>query len=142
MEKITMSNIKYFLKIDNKYDAEKKYRKKIQDDEKLFRASKCSHGGKRWKLLDINDGVNYNVFGFMFPTDEEQPETIDMLSELETAESTEQKNHEGQGLKISTPQQILTKLTISLAQLKVGNNSQKLKNEIRQLLYSLFRSKS
>ena len=142
MEKITMSNIKYFLKIDNKYDAEKKYRKKIQDDEKLFRASKCSHGGKRWKLLDINDGVNYNVFGFMFPTDEEQPETIDMSSELETAESTEQKNHEGQGLKISTPQQILTKLTISLAQLKVGNNSQKLKNEIKQLLYSLYRSKS
>ena len=32
-------------------------------------------------------------------------------------------------------------LTISLAQLKAGNNSKKLKNEIRQLLYSLCRSK-
>ena len=36
---------------------------------------------------------------------------------------------------------MLTRLTISLAQLKVGNNSEKLKNEIRQLLYSLYRSK-
>ena len=36
---------------------------------------------------------------------------------------------------------MLSRLTISLAQLKVGNNSEKLKNEIRQLLYSLYRSK-
>ena len=36
---------------------------------------------------------------------------------------------------------MLSRLPISLAQLKVGNNSEKLKNEIRQLLYSLYRSK-
>ena len=36
---------------------------------------------------------------------------------------------------------MLSRLLISLAQLKAGNNSQKLKNEIRQLLYSLYRSK-
>ena len=36
---------------------------------------------------------------------------------------------------------MLSRLPISLAQLKAGNNSQKLKNEIRQLLYSLYRSK-
>ena len=47
----------------------------------------------------------------------------------------------GQGLKILTPNQILSRLPISLAQLKAGNNSEKLKNEIRQLLYSLYRSK-
>ena len=34
----------------------------------------------------------------------------------------------------------LSRLPISLAQLKAGNNSEKLKNEIRQLLYSLYRS--
>ena len=45
----------------------------------------------------------------------------------------------GQGLKILTPQQMFTRLPISLAQLEAGNNSQKLKNEIRQLLYSLYR---
>ena len=36
---------------------------------------------------------------------------------------------------------MLSRLLISLAQLKAGNNSQKLKNEIRQLLYPLYRSK-
>ena len=45
------------------------------------------------------------------------------------------------GLKILTPDQMLSRLPISLAQLKAGNNSEKLKNEIRQLLYSLFKSK-
>ena len=47
----------------------------------------------------------------------------------------------GQGLKILTPNQMLSRLLISLGQLKAGNNSEKLKNEIRQLLYSLYRSK-
>ena len=36
---------------------------------------------------------------------------------------------------------MLSRLPISLAQLKAGNNTEKLKNEIRQLLYSLYRSK-
>ena len=45
----------------------------------------------------------------------------------------------GEGLKILTPIQMLSRLPITLAQLKAGNNSEKLKNEIRQLLYSLYR---
>ena len=48
---------------------------------------------------------------------------------------------EGQGLKILTPDQMLSRLAITLAELKAENNSEKLKNEIRQLLYSLYRSK-
>ena len=48
---------------------------------------------------------------------------------------------ERQGLKILTPNQMFSRLPITLAQLKAGNNSEKLKNEIRQLLYSLYRSK-
>ena len=51
------------------------------------------------------------------------------------------KKQSGQGLKILTPNQMLSRLPITLAQLKAGNNSEKLKNEIRQLLYSLYRSK-
>ena len=50
-------------------------------------------------------------------------------------------NQSGEGLKILTPNQMLSRLPISLAQLKAGNNSEKLKHEIRQLLYSLYRSK-
>ena len=52
-----------------------------------------------------------------------------------------QQNQARQGLKILTPNQMFSRLPISLAQLKAGNNSEKLKNEIRQLLYSLYRSK-
>ena len=52
-----------------------------------------------------------------------------------------QLNQSGQGLKILTPNQMLSRLPITLAQLKAGNNSEKLKNKIRQLLDSLYRSK-
>ena len=48
-------------------------------------------------------------------------------------------DQQGQGLKILTPSQMLSRFQISLAQLKAGNNSEKLKNEIRQILYSLYR---
>ena len=52
------------------------------------------------------------------------------------------QNQQGKGLKILAPNQMLSRLPITLAQLKVGSNSDKLKNEIRQLLYSLHRSKN
>ena len=45
----------------------------------------------------------------------------------------------GQGIKILTLNQMLSRLPISPAQLKAGNNYEKLKNEFRQLLYSLYR---
>ena len=52
------------------------------------------------------------------------------------------QNQQGKGLKILTPNQMLRRLPMTLAQLKAGNNSNKLENEIRQLLYSLYRSKN
>ena len=64
------------------------------------------------------------------------------MPELENQESAaERRNIERKALKILTPNQMLSRLPITLAQLKAGNNSQKLINEIRQLLYSLYRSK-
>ena len=45
------------------------------------------------------------------------------------------------GLKLLTPNQMFSRLPITLAQLKAGNNSEKRKNEIRQILYYLYRSK-
>ena len=47
----------------------------------------------------------------------------------------------GKGLKILTPKQILQRLPIALAQIKAGNNSESLLNEIRQIVYSLYQSK-
>ena len=51
------------------------------------------------------------------------------------------QNQNGHGLKILTPQQIFSRLPVSLAQLKAGKSPQELKNEVRQLLYFLYRSK-
>ena len=64
-----------------------------------------------------------------------------MLKVEEILDFNNKKNQIGKSLKILTPSQMLSRLPISLAQLKVGNNPEKLRNEIRQLLYSLYRSK-
>ena len=66
----------------------------------------------------------------------ENEDTTDM-PDLEN----EEPSTEGQGLTILTPNQMLNRLPISLAQLNAGNNSEKLKNGIRKLLYSLYISK-
>ena len=67
-------------------------------------------------------------------------ENYDELDE-EDKEFLKNMNKEGKGLKILTNKQMLNRLPILLAQIQAGNNSSKLKNEIRQILYSLYRSK-
>ena len=52
-----------------------------------------------------------------------------------------ESKQKGTGLKILTPNQMLKILPIALAQIKAGNNSESLLNEIRQIAYSLYRSK-
>ena len=52
-----------------------------------------------------------------------------------------QDETEEEGLKILTPKQMIQRLPIALAQVKAGNNSQNLLNEIRQIIYSLYQSK-
>ena len=53
------------------------------------------------------------------------------------------RNNETKGtrLKILTPKQMFQRLPIALAQIKAGNNSESLSNEIRQIVYSLYQSK-
>ena len=70
---------------------------------------------------------------------EENEKIIDIVERILDLNNEKQL---GLGLKILTPNQMLSKLPISLAQLKAGNNSEKRKNEIRQLLYSLYCSKN
>ena len=51
------------------------------------------------------------------------------------------KSKYGEGLKILTPKQMLQRLPIALAQVRAGNTSENLPNEIRQILYSLYQEK-
>ena len=64
------------------------------------------------------------------------------ITDMPNLESEQRRNKKGQGLKILTPDQMLSRLPIAIAQLKAENNSGKLKNEIRQPLYSLYRLKN
>ena len=54
---------------------------------------------------------------------------------------SKESQQEGEGLKMLAPNQMLKRLPIALAQIKAGNNSESLLNEIRQILYSFYRSK-
>ena len=127
IKKITPSSIEDILndivtgKIDNWYDAKQEYLKKIQSDEDLLRSTKYGHRSKTWKLIDIIDKTKYTVFGITplsedkpLETRDEQSAVIDM-PELKTEQ-------QGQALKLLTPEQMLSRLPISLAQLEAGNN--------------------
>ena len=87
-------------------------------------------------MLKFINEAEYIISGPFFSLKEDTD-----MPKLETEEEPEQKQ-KGQGLKIMTPKQMITRFPILLAQLKASNNSQKLKNEIRQIAYSLYRSKN
>ena len=64
---------------------------------------------------------------------------IEMLSDANY--DSKQNETKGKGLKILTPKQMIQRLPIALAQVKAGNNSESLLNEIRQIVYTLYQSK-
>ena len=75
-----------------------------------------------------------------FKNDVKSDELKDIIKELELV-TFGYEELSGLGLKILTNKQMLNRLSILLAQIQAGNNSSKLKNEARQILYSLYRSK-
>ena len=89
----------------------------------------------------INSGLKDLKKGIKIMSEQEK-ETEDPDEMVKLVEMILEFNREQeQGLKILTPNQMLSRLPISLAKLKAENNSEKLKNEIRQLLYFLYISK-
>ena len=95
--------------------------------------------------VEVNKEGNFKVYKEKLDKEkqvsDEQLDTRDM-PELESEEpAAKRRNQQGQGLKMLTPNQMLSKLPIASAQLKAGNNSEKLIYEIRQLLYSFYHSK-
>ena len=61
------------------------------------------------------------------------------IADLYNIKSGSDISKKGEGLKILTNKQMLNRLPILLAQIQAGNNSKSLKNELRQILYSLYR---
>ena len=93
--------------------------------------------------VEVNKEGNFKVFKEKLNKEkQESDEQLDNrdMPELESEESgAERRNQQGQGIKILPPDQMLSRLPITLAQLIAGDDSQKFVNEIRQLLYSLCR---
>ena len=121
----------------NGHDYKEKYKNIVDDVEKILNRLHTRCQENMIKILLLLKKISK-------PKDkktDKQPDTTNM-PELESEESAEQrKNQQGRGSKILTPNQMLSRLPISLAQLNAGNNSEKFKNEIRQLLHSLYRLK-
>ena len=78
--------------------------------------------------------------------DDSRQKIINLLNDNSKTRSeaiykSKQNETKGKGLKVLTPKQMLQRLPIALAQVKAGNNSESLLNEIRQIVYSLYQSK-
>ena len=100
---------------------------------------------KNSELVDIfNSGLKYLKEKIKNMSKEERkienPELI--VKNVEMILKFNKQNQEGKDLKILTPNQMLSRLPITVAQLKAGNNYEKLKNEMKKLLYSLYCSKN
>ena len=112
------------------------YLKKNQESKGKFRVGSNQH-----KLLDYGNELK-KIIKKMFPNDiSDSPIGSPIGRRIGSPIGSPTFSRKGKGLKILTTQQMLSRLPILLAQIQAGNNSNKLKNELRQLIYSLQGSK-
>ena len=126
------------------YDQLKKGDKKLQqveEEQKRFKSElgQIKLGDPEKKLLTKLDTKNVeNLY-------DSRQKVIDLLNDNSRVKSEAiykaNEKTTGTGLKILTIKQMLQRLLIALAQVKTGNNSESLLNEIRQIDYSLYQSK-
>ena len=134
--------------IDEEIDLNEELFKKIfkfeRPSDMLMYLNKTNDKEKNNELVNlINSGLK-NLKEEIKKVSEKEKEIEDPESIVEIVEEVlkfNEQNQQGQGIKMLTPNQMLNRLPTSLAQLQARNNSEKLKNEIKQLLYSLYRSK-
>ena len=111
---------------------EEEYEESIAERVKTKRQNKEPDGDTQRTFAPQDSSINLDDFTYGENYDELDEEDREILRNM---------NNEGRGLKILSKQQMLSRLPILLAQIQAGNNSQSLKNEIRQLIYTLYRSK-
>ena len=114
-------------------ETEEKYEESIAERVKTRRQNKETDRDTQRTFAPQDSSINVDDFTYgenYYELDEEDRELLRNV------------NKGGNGLKILTNKQMLNHLPILLAQIQAGNNSKKLKNELRQIFYSLYRSKA
>ena len=131
---ITLDNVENLLKdlgkgLVNAHEFENRYNDIVHDQEAIEDKAAITRNQKKKKRKIVR--IMSLLREIIKTISDEESDTTDMPG-LESEESAaERRNQPGKGLKIPTPDQMLSRLPISLAQLKAGNNSQKFKNKIR-----------
>ena len=120
-----MISVIYLLKVIDLLNRRKKIKKKVNHCQKKTIAERV-----KLRRQKADDDISP-------PDGDDSVEFID-IPEMPLLEGDEEEVKKGKGLKILTPNKLLTRLPILLAQMKVRNNSNKLKNKIRQILYLLY----
>ena len=113
-------------------EPEEEYEDSIPEREKTRRQNKETDRNAQRTFAPQDSSINLDDFTYGENYDELDEEDREILRNM---------NNEGRGLKLLFKQQMLSRLPILLAQIQAGNNSQSLKNEIRQFIYTLYRSK-
>ena len=108
----------------------------LNDVNKLINKKDEQKIGKNNAIKEYDDLVNKAKQIAELWSTKNRPKMLEIFNYL--AEIFNKPTKEGHELKILTPDQMLSRLAITLAQLKAANNSEKLKNEIRKLLYYLY----
>ena len=114
-------------------EPEEEYEESIAERVKKRRQSKETDRDTQRTFAPQDSSINLNDFTYGENYDELDDEDREILRNM---------FKKGKGLKILTKQQMFSRLPILLAQIQAGNNSKNLKNELRQLIYSLYRSKA
>ena len=139
-QKVTSDSLRQdFIKYLERYlfgediEPEEEYEESIAERVKTRRQNKETDRDTQITFAPRDSSINLDDFTY--------GENYDELNE-EDGKLLRNMNKEGKGLKILTNKQMLNRLPILLAQIQAGNNSKKLKNDLRQILYSLYRSKA
>ena len=116
-------------------EPEEEYEESIAERVKTRRQNKETDRDTQRTFAPQDSSINLDDFTYGEKYDELDEEDRELLRNM---------NKEGKGLKILTNKQMLNRLPILLAQMQAGNNSiqKKKKDELRQILYSLYRSKA
>ena len=147
LEKYVQKNISIsYSKNKNKFDTEESTKSLKKVRNKLINFSKFDE--EYHKFMD-------NVVKCKYYKSEKEPGSVSPnqkkmrryvkglkdIVDLYNIKSGSDTSKKGEGLKILTNKQMINRLPILLAQTQAGNNSKSLKSELRQILYSLYRSK-